>query len=83
MKEFIENVEKYFNKKCLDALDNALALLLSPMDIVEIFYLYYIYQNKPASRDDIMYTLANKSLDEILKFIQIIRNEVSNSLNIG
>lgn len=77
MKNLILNIENYFRDNWQNVLDKGIALLLSPLEIIEIFFLYYNSLNEPLSRDIIMFQLADMKIHQITDTLTQIKNSLS------
>ncbi len=51
--------------------------LLSPSQMIEIFYYYYMEKNKNLDRDSIMYKMSDISMAEMVEFLKKIEKEVT------
>ncbi len=80
MELLIQNIENHFNESWQTVLDKGIALLLSPLSIIEIMYFYYFYLNTHLSRDILMFRLAEMQIHEISAVLSQIKNEISDFL---
>ena len=81
LKNFIEKLEEYFKQDWNSVLNKGEEYLLSPSQIIEIFYLYYKSISKKTTRDEIMYKMSEISMVEIVNIIKKIRREVELALS--
>lgn len=77
MTNFIKNIELYFNDNWQMVLKKGTQYLLSPSQMIEIFYYYYMEKNKNLDRDSIMYKMSDISMAEMVEFLKKIEKEVT------
>lgn len=75
MKEFINSIETTFNDTCINVLERAIAMTLSPVDTADILYFHSLYLKKESSRDKIMFNMANLSLQKLTNLMTGIKKE--------
>lgn len=76
MKKFIIEVEKQFDDNWQNVIDKGISLLLTPIESVEVIYLYLNRKDNSFTRDMIMFKIADLSLSEISKMFEKIKREI-------
>lgn len=77
MELLIQNIENFFHESWQAVLDKGIALLLSPLAIIEIIYYYNIYTKTPLSRDAVIFRFADMKIQEISAALARIKNDIS------
>lgn len=76
MNNFIASIEDFFQDTWQNILDKGISLLLTPIETVEIIYHYLKSKGEKPDRDEIMFKIADISLDEVSALLKRIKKEV-------
>lgn len=75
MNNFIASIEDFFQDTWQNILDKGISLLLTPIETVEIIYHYLKGKGEKPDRDEIMFKIADISLDEVSALLKRIKKE--------
>ncbi len=75
MKGLIKDIEIALNDKFINIIEKGVDLKLTPIEAVEVFYLYFNQQKLSIDRDKLMMNLADISLKEVSLLFNKIKEE--------